>query len=75
MKIDGVLRILERVAGEQQHDRFAAVDLALANQLFQAGQGYGGCRLATDTLLANLCLGQSYFGFADLLAVAAGLAG
>ncbi len=73
MELDNVFRILERVAGEQEHDRFVAVYLALANELLQAGEGYGGCRLATDTFLANLCFCQSNLRLAYLLAIAAGL--
>src|ERR1700733_2499801 len=74
MKIDGELRILEGVAGKQEHNGFGGVDLALAHQLFQARQGSGGCRLAADTLLANLRFGHGNLRFAHLFAIAASLA-
>ena len=58
MKIDGVFGVLERVAGEEEHDWFAASDLALPHQLFQAGEGDGRCRLAADAFRADLGLGE-----------------
>ena len=49
-----------------------ASHFALCAQLFQAGQGYGGSRLAAQAFGAQLGLGHRDFGFRDVQAPAAG---
>ena len=71
MEVDGVLRILQRVASQQQHDAFATLDAALRCQLLQSGERYCTCRFAADAFRADLGFCQGDFRFADLLAPAA----
>ena len=72
MVVDGVLGVLEGVAGEDEDDALFAVDVALGDQLFEPGEGDGGGGFAADAFGADLGLGEGDLGFGDLLAPAAG---
>ncbi len=56
--VDGVLRVLEGVAGEDEDDAFFARDLSLGDELFEAGEGDGGGGFAADAFGADLGLGE-----------------
>ena len=71
--VDGVLGILESVAGEQEHDTILGGDLALSDEFLEAGQGNGGGGLAADAFGADLGLGQGNLLLGGLFTPAAGL--
>src|SRR5208282_2708833 len=49
MILDGVVGVLEGVAGEQQHYRFRCVDLPCCDEFLQPGERDGGSGFTADT--------------------------
>ncbi len=69
--VDGVLRVLQGVAGEDKHDALLRGDLAEGDELLEAGEGDGGGGFAADAFGADLGLGEGDLLLGDLLAPAA----
>ncbi len=70
--VDGVVGVLEGMAGEDEDDALFPADLALGDELLEASEGDGGGGLAADALGADLGLGEGDLLLGDLLAPAAG---
>ena len=69
--VDGVLRVLEGVAGEDQYDTLLGGDLAEGDKLFQAGERDGGGGFAPYAFRADLSLRERNLLLGDLFAPAA----
>ena len=63
MEIDGVVGILERMPGEQEHNSLGGSYLALSAQFLQAGQSYCRGGFAAQAFSAQLRLGDGDFCF------------
>jgi hypothetical protein len=72
MVLDGVLGVLQRVAGEEQDGGLFPADAAVGNKLFEARERDGGGGLAADAFGADLGLGEGDLLLSDLFAPAAG---
>ena len=73
MEFDGVVGVLERVAGEHQNHGLVGGDDALGAQFLQPGQGDGRGRLAAQSFGAELGLGDGDLRLGHVEAPAAGL--
>ena len=57
--VDGVLRVLEGVAGEDEDDALLRGDLAEGDEFLEPGKGDGGGRFAADAFGADLGFGEA----------------
>src|ERR1700739_3347891 len=67
MVLDGVVRVLQRMAGEQQDDTLRGIDLACGKQLLETDKGYGRSGLAANAFGSDLGFGESYLRLGRLL--------
>ncbi len=72
MELDGEVRILELMAGEDQNDRFAGFDEPAKTQLLEPRQRDGRGRFAPDAIGANFGFGNGDLDFRNLFDLTAG---
>src|SRR5246127_222776 len=70
MKLQREFGILEHVTGQDEDHAFVGLDESSFDQLFQAGERYGGGGVAPHTVSANLSLGEGNLDLAYLLDLA-----
>ncbi len=63
MEVDGVVGILQRVAGEHQHHGFGVADGALRAQLLEPSESNSGSRLAAQAFGSQLRFCYRNLGF------------
>ena len=73
MEVDGVIGVLEGVAGQHQNHCFTGIDYSPGTQLLQSRQRDRGSRLATQTFRAQFGFGDGNLGLGYVQAPSAGL--